>query len=92
LVLAVIGSAFHWSFGSISLPTLAQLLLGGVPGVVLGCLLAPKVPANKLKTAVAVVAIFAGLQLVWSGGHTLAQRYATNVARATARVGVGHAR
>jgi hypothetical protein len=91
LVLAVIGSAFHWSFGSISLPTLAQLLLGGVPGVVLGCLLAPKVPANKLKTAVAVVAIFAGLQLVWSGGHTLAQRHATNVAQ-TARVGVGHAR
>jgi uncharacterized protein len=92
LVLAVIGSAFHWSFGSISLPILAQLLLGGVPGVVLGCLLAPKVPANKLKTAVAVVAIFAGLQLMWSGGHTLAQRYATKVARATAHVGVGHAR
>ena len=64
LVLAVIGSAFHWSFGSISLPMLAQLLLGGVPGVLLGCLLAPKVPASKLKTAVAVVAIFAGLQLV----------------------------
>jgi uncharacterized protein len=92
LVLAVIGSAFHWSFGSISLPTLAQLLLGGVPGVVLGCLLAPKVPANKLKTAVAVVAIFAGLQLVWSGGHTLAQRHATNVAQTTGQVGVGHAR
>jgi len=72
-VLAVIGSAFHWTFGSISLPTLAQLLLGGVPGVVLGCLLAPEVPANKLKTAVAVVAYFAGLQLVWSGGHTLAK-------------------
>ena len=92
LVLAVIGSAFHWSFGSISLPTLAQLLLGGVPGVVLGCLLARKVPANQLKTAVAVVAIFAGLQLVWSGGHTLAQRHATNVAQTTAHVGVGHAR
>jgi uncharacterized protein len=89
LVLAVIGSAFHWSFGSISLPTLAQLLLGGVPGVVLGCLLAPKVSANKLKTAVAVVAIFAGLQLVWSGGHMLAQSHATNVAQTT---GVGHAR
>src|SRR6266446_4105706 len=92
LVLAVIGSAFHWTFGSISMPTLAQLLLGGVPGVVLGCLLAPKVPANKLKTAVAVVAIFAGLQLVWSGGHTLAQRHATNVAQTKAHVGVGHAR
>lgn len=81
LVLAVIGSAFHWGLGSISLPILFQLLLGGVPGVVLGCLFAPKVPANKLKTAVAVVAIFAGLQLVWSGGHTLAQRRSTNAAK-----------
>src|ERR1700736_5486560 len=69
LVLAVIGSAFHWSFGSISMPILYELLLGGIPGVVLGCLLAPKVPADKLKLVVALVAIFAGLQLVWSGGH-----------------------
>jgi hypothetical protein len=75
LVLAVIGSAFHWSFGSINLPILVELLLGGIPGVVLGCLLAPRVPANKLKTAVAMVAIFAGLQLVWSGSRTLAQRH-----------------
>jgi hypothetical protein len=75
LVLAVIGSAFHLSFGSINLPLLVELLLGGIPGVVLGCLLAPRVPANKLKTAVAMVAIFAGLQLVWSGSRTLAQRH-----------------
>src|SRR5580765_1442433 len=61
LVLAVIGSAFHLSFGSISIPILFQLLLGGVPGVVFGCLLARKVPADKLKTAVATVAICAGL-------------------------------
>src|SRR6266852_5902112 len=92
LVLAVIGSAFHWSFGSISLPILFQLLLGGVPGVVLGCLFAPKVPAGKLRAAVAVVAIFAGLQLVWSGGHTLAQRHATNAAKIVAHAGVGNAR
>ncbi len=77
LVLAVIGSAFHWTSGSISLPVLFQLLVGGIPGVVLGCLLAPKVPANKLKTVVAMVAIAAGLQLVWSGSRTLAQRHST---------------
>ena len=77
LVLAVIGSVFHWTSGSISLPVLFQLLVGGIPGVVLGCLLAPKVPANKLKTVVAMVAIAAGLQLVWSGSRTLAQRHST---------------
>jgi uncharacterized membrane protein YfcA len=92
LVLAVIGSAFHWTFGSISLPILFQLLIGGVPGVVLGCLLARRVPANKLKTAVAMVAIFAGLQLVWSGSRTLVARRATNTAKIARQVGVGNAR
>jgi len=92
LVLAVIGGAFHWTFGSVSMPILFQLLLGGVPGVVLGCLLARRVPANKLKTAVAMVAIFAGLQLVWTGSRTLAARWATNTAKITGQAGLGHAR
>jgi len=91
LVLAAFGSAFHWRFGSISMQILFELLLGGVPGVVLGCLLARRVPADKLKTAVAMVAIFAGLQLVWSGGRTLAQRRATNAVRIAARTGVVNA-
>ena len=92
LVLAVIGSAFHWTFGSISMPILFQLLFGGIPGVVLGCLLARRVPANKLKTAVALVAIFAGLQLVWSGSRTLVARRAANAPKIAAVAGVGHAR
>jgi uncharacterized protein len=71
LVLAVIGSAFHWEFGSISGAVLVRLLEGGIPGVVIGCLLARRVPARKLKYAIAVIAIFAGLQLVWSGSRTL---------------------
>jgi len=91
LVLAAIGSAFHWTFGSISMPILFQLLLGGVPGVVFGCLLAKRVPANKMKTAVAMVAILAGLQLVWTGSHTLASRRATNTAKIAIQAGVGHA-
>jgi uncharacterized membrane protein YfcA len=92
LVLAVLGSAFHWTFGSISMPILFQLLLGGIPGVVLGCLLARSVPANKLKTVVALVAIFAGLQLVWTGSRTLAARHAANTLRIATEAGVGHAR
>jgi uncharacterized membrane protein YfcA len=92
LVLAVIGSAFHWTFGSISMPILFQLLFGGIPGVVLGCLLARRVPANKLKTAVALVAVFAGLQLVWSGSRTLVARRAANAPKIAAVAGVGHAR
>jgi uncharacterized membrane protein YfcA len=71
LVLAVIGGVFHWKFGAISGPVLHQLLLGGVPGVLIGCLFARRVPARKLKIAIAIIAIFAGLQLVWSGARTM---------------------
>jgi uncharacterized membrane protein YfcA len=83
LVLAAIGSAVHWSFGSISTTILLQLLAGGVPGVVLGCLVARRVPAQKLKAVVAAVALAAGLQLVWSGTRAVAAKHST----ATAKLG-----
>jgi len=82
LVLAVIGSAVHWTLGSISTPILMQLLAGGVPGVILGCLLARRVPAQKLKAVAAAIAICAGLQLVWAGTRSLAAK------QDAARVGV----
>src|SRR5882724_5905355 len=79
LVLAIIGSAFHWSFGSMNMPVLVQLLAGGIPGVVCGCLLARRIPAARLKTVVAMIAIFAGLQLMWAGSRKLAEKHvATN--------------
>jgi uncharacterized membrane protein YfcA len=74
LVLAVIGAAFHWKFGAMNATVLAQLLAGGVPGVLMGCALARIVPARRLKMVVAAVAIFAGIQLVWNGTHTLLAR------------------
>ncbi len=86
LVLAVIGSAAHWTFGSISTPILFQFLAGGVPGVVLGCLLARKVPAQKLKAVVAAVALAAGLQLVWSGAHAFAAARHSTAAKLNATI------
>jgi uncharacterized membrane protein YfcA len=83
LALALIGSAVHWTFGSISTAILFQFLAGGIPGVVLGCVLAKKVPAQKLKAVVAVIAICAGLQLVWSGVRSLANRNASGTVRLT---------
>ena len=71
LVLAVIGSAFHWKFGAINAPILWQLLIGGIPGVLLGCAFARRVPARSLRVAIALIALLAGLQLVWDGVRTL---------------------
>jgi len=84
LVLAVIGSAVHWTLGTISTPVLWQLLVGGVPGVILGCLLARRVPAQRLKSVVAAIAILAGLQLVWSGSKSLVAKQAANPSRIAA--------
>jgi len=71
IVLAVVGSFFHLSWGSINSASLLRLLAGGIPGVLLGCALAKKVPAQKLRLAVAGVAIVLGLQLIWLGGYPL---------------------
>jgi uncharacterized membrane protein YfcA len=67
----VLGSAFHWKFGSINGHVLKQLLEGGIPGVIIGCASARYLPARKLKFVIALIAIFAGLQLVWTGCRTL---------------------
>jgi uncharacterized protein len=83
LVLAAIGSLFHWSFGSISMPVLLQLLAGGIPGVALGCVLARRIPAARIKTAIATIAILAGLQLVWAGSRKLAEKYTATSSTAT---------
>lgn len=76
LVLAVIGSIFHWTIGSVSSPVLFVLLLGGLPGVLLGCVLSHHIPAHRLRAVIAVLAISAGLQLVVSGVRARAQRTA----------------
>jgi uncharacterized membrane protein YfcA len=80
LVLAVMGSAFHWKFGSISHTVLIRLLEGGIPGVVIGCLLARHVPARKLKFVIALIALCAGLQMVWTGSRTLMAQHAAKTA------------
>lgn len=76
LVLAVIGSIFHWSLGSVSSSVLFPLLLGGLPGVLLGCVLSRRIPAHRLRAVIALLAICAGLQLVVSGVKACAQKAA----------------
>jgi uncharacterized protein len=84
LVLAVIGSVFHYSFGSINGGVLVRLLSGGIPGVLAGCLLARKLPARKLKYVIALIAIFAGLQLIWTGASTLMKQRNASTRKVTA--------
>jgi uncharacterized membrane protein YfcA len=81
LALAVLGAAFHWSIGSINNSILAQLLIGGIPGVVLGCAMARKVPVKKLKLVIASIAMLAASQLVWSGTRSLVAAHPSHPAQ-----------
>jgi hypothetical protein len=85
LVLAVIGTAFHIKFGAINTPILWQLLVGGVPGVLLGCAFARKVPAQKLRMIIALIALFAGFQLVWDGSRTLWTNYSERIVKTASK-------
>jgi divalent metal cation (Fe/Co/Zn/Cd) transporter len=51
---------------------------------VVGCALARKLPARKLKLAMATIVSFAGLQLIWSGARTLLMNRAVNVTKIAA--------
>jgi uncharacterized membrane protein YfcA len=67
IALAAGGTLFHYSFGSISTSSLKELLMGGIPGVLLGCVLAPRVPAIRLKPVIIGLTFVLGVQLVWNG-------------------------
>ena len=82
LVLAVIGSAFHLKFGAVNTPILWRLLMGGIPGVLLGCVFAKKVSGRRLKSIIALVALLAGLQLTWDGTRTMLTNRTGHVANA----------
>jgi uncharacterized membrane protein YfcA len=72
--LAATGSVFHFGLGSVSGALLKGLLLGGVPGVLLGCAFNGKLPSVKLKALTTMITLFLGLQLVWTGAKLLASR------------------
>src|SRR4029077_6485531 len=86
LGLAAIGSVIHLEFGSVSSGTLLQLLAAGIPGVLLGFVLARRTPARKLKSAIALIAILAGMQLVWTGSRSLVTASAQAQQKARAEV------
>lgn len=67
IALAATGSLFHFGLGSVSGPLLKGLLLGGIPGVLLGCAFTRKIPSLKLKALITVLTLALGLQLVWTG-------------------------
>lgn len=69
IVLAATGSILHFRLGSVGSSLLKGLLIGGIPGVLLGCLLAGKVSAIRLRTIITMLTLLLGVQLVWTGAN-----------------------
>ncbi len=67
LILSVVGGAIHASAGNMDTGLLTMLLIGGVPGALLGAYLSAKLPVKKYRVALSLLLIFLGGQLAWNG-------------------------
>jgi uncharacterized membrane protein YfcA len=54
----------HWHFGDVNVPLVSGLLVGSLPGVWLGSLLAGRVPERALRPALAMLLLVTGLRFV----------------------------
>ena len=62
--LALVAGAGHWFLGSVDLVLLANLLVGSIPGVIVGSLLSSRAPDAVLRPALAAVLVVSGVRLL----------------------------
>jgi hypothetical protein len=63
--LTLVAGLGHLGLGNIDFPLLASLLIGSVPGVVLGSWLSNKVSSARVRNAIAIVLAIVGLRLLF---------------------------
>jgi uncharacterized membrane protein YfcA len=64
LLLVSAAALAHWQIGTVNLPLAANLLIGSLPGVVLGSKLAYYTPPRPLRFGVALLVLAGGLKMV----------------------------
>lgn len=62
--LTLISGLGHWYLGDVDLMLLFTLLLGSVPGIIIGSLAAPKMPERVLRSLLAAVLLLVSLKLM----------------------------
>ncbi len=62
--LTLIAGLGHWYLGNVSLPLLASLLTGSIPGIIAGSLLTRAVPEMVLRPILALVLALVGLRML----------------------------
>ncbi|MBI4970081.1 MAG: sulfite exporter TauE/SafE family protein [Rhodospirillales bacterium] len=62
--LTLLAGLGHWLLGTVNWTVLAALLIGSLPGIVLGSLAAPKAPERVLRGILAAILAVVGLKLI----------------------------
>jgi uncharacterized protein len=65
-VLSLVVGLAHMTQGNVDFGLAGSLLLGGIPGVLVGSRVAPRLPGKPLKTVLAIMLIFVGARLLIS--------------------------
>ncbi len=62
--LTLISGLGHWYLGDVDFLLLATLLIGSIPGIIIGSLLAPRLPERALRMLLAVILVLVSLKLM----------------------------
>ena len=62
--LTLVSGLGHWLIGDVNLVLLANLLIGSIPGVIIGSLISTRAPDTLLRPALAVVMMASGIKLL----------------------------
>jgi uncharacterized membrane protein YfcA len=62
--LTLVAGLGHLTIGTVDIPLLACLLIGSLPGIAIGSLLAPRIPERPLRLLLAIVLSVVGCRLV----------------------------
>jgi uncharacterized protein len=65
--LSAIGSGIHVIFGQVDRDLVFKMLLGGIPGAILGSWLGTRIPGHRLQVAMSIVFGYLGLHMSWKG-------------------------
>jgi uncharacterized protein len=63
-VLSLVTGVAHMSQGNVNFSLVGMLLLGSVPGVIIGSRVAPLLPSRPLKVALSLMLVFVGTQIL----------------------------
>lgn len=63
--LTLIAGAGHWLLGDVDWQLLGQLLIGSIPGILIGSYLSPRLPENGLRPVLGAVLLLVGGKLVF---------------------------